>query len=142
MYNETVPDRVRLYSAPLCEAIDPGHPAHPHFAHRYARVLDVLTDELHSLQTQGLVRPDLNPRAEAARFIAPWDGPQLHAPYEGELHIPERLLHALDELFADSVSRERRAQLLTSAARARSRRESERQPPHHPARPVRSWFTS
>ncbi|MFF3788161.1 TetR/AcrR family transcriptional regulator [Streptomyces sp. NPDC001933] len=115
-YNETVPDRVRLYSALLCEAIDPGHPAHPHFAHRYARVLDALTDELHSLQAQGLVRPDLNPRAEAAWFIALWDGLQLHTPYEGELHIPERLLHALDELFADSVSHERRAQLLTPAA--------------------------
>ncbi|MFD7496259.1 TetR/AcrR family transcriptional regulator [Streptomyces sp. NPDC059832] len=116
VYNEAVPDRVRLYSALLCEAIDPGHPAHAHFARRYARVLDTLTDELRSLQTQRLIRPDLDPRAEAAWFTALWDGLQLHAPYEGELHIPERLLHAIDGLFADSVPLERRAQLLTTVA--------------------------
>ncbi|MFC9699375.1 TetR/AcrR family transcriptional regulator [Streptomyces sp. NPDC056943] len=116
VYNETVPDRVRLYSALLCESIDPAHPAHAHFASRYARVLDALTSELHSLQTQRLIRPDLNPRAEAAWFIALWDGLQLHASYESELHIPERLLHALDELFSDNVSHERRAQLLTTVA--------------------------
>jgi AcrR family transcriptional regulator len=116
VYNELVPDRVRLYSALLCEAIDPGHPAHGHFARRYARVLDTFTNELQSLQTQRLMRPDLNPRAEAAWATALWDGLQLHSPYMGELHIPQRLLRAFNELFADSVSHERRAQMLTTAA--------------------------
>ncbi|MFI6724125.1 TetR/AcrR family transcriptional regulator [Streptomyces sp. R-74717] len=112
-YNETVPEPVSLYSALLCEATSPGHPAHTYFADRYTRVLDTLTAELRSLQRQGFVRGDADLATEAAWFTALWDGLQLHTPYTGEGHIPQTLLHALNDLIADSVSPGDRSALLT-----------------------------
>lgn len=116
LYNNTVAERVALYSALLCEAIAPDHPAHFYFATRCTRVLDTFVGEFASLRKQGLIRPDVNVEHEAAWFIALWDGLRLRAPYTGERGIPERLLLALDDLFAGSVPGARRAQILAAHA--------------------------
>ncbi|GAA1383489.1 hypothetical protein GCM10009639_03860 [Kitasatospora putterlickiae] len=115
LHNEAHPEPVALYSAMLCEATDPGHPAHAFFATRYTRVLDTLSTEIASLQQRGFLHPGLDPETEAALLTALWDGLQLHARYLGDAGIPERLLRHLDNLIADSVPTDRRSDLLTRA---------------------------
>lgn len=112
VYNQQHPDRVALYSAILCEAANPAHPAHAFFATRYTRVLDTLVVQIRSLRDQGFFRPDVDAEAEAAWLTALWDGLQVHARFAAVADIPERLLRHVDTLISDAVPGARRAQLL------------------------------
>ncbi|MEU9094183.1 helix-turn-helix domain-containing protein [Streptomyces sp. NPDC048428] len=113
VHNDAHPEWTALYSALVCEATHPDHPAHAYFAARFTRVLDKFAGELRSLQAQGLLRPGLDVEQEAAWFTALWDGLQIHQPYGADSRIPERLLRSLDGLLADGVPAETRTALLT-----------------------------
>jgi AcrR family transcriptional regulator len=114
VHNEAHAERVAFYSAMLCEATSPAHPAYAFFATRYTRILDTLAAEIRSLQAQGLFEPVLDSETEAARLTALWDGLQIHARHvgTGDVNIPERLLRHLNGLIDERVPAQRRSDLL------------------------------
>ena len=99
LHNEEHPQLGRLFSTLVCEATDPGHPAHAYFAGRYARFHAELRAALASLVTEGLGRADLDVDLEAWTLIALWEGLGLRRFYrEDDTGIPERLRARVNSL--------------------------------------------
>lgn len=98
--NASVPGYLELFAALTGEASTPLHPAHALMRRRYAQLIGLSADIFHEAIQDGLVAPDRDPRAEAIRLAAAWDGLQLLTQY-----LPERVdvggaLDAHEELLA------------------------------------------
>lgn len=103
--NDSTPGLARVFSMLASEAIDPGHPAHSYFAHRYERVHHELEVVLTSLVASGRARSGFDPALEAWGIIALWDGLALRAFYrDAPGDLPERLLARIDSLLIVKVN--------------------------------------
>ncbi|MFB7882625.1 TetR/AcrR family transcriptional regulator [Microbacterium sp. NPDC056057] len=90
--NETVPGYLALFAALTGEASTPRHPAHEIMRDRYARLRELSADAIDEAITQDTVSADRDPRGEAVRIAAAWDGLQLLAQYlPAQVDIAETL---------------------------------------------------
>ncbi|MDR7184534.1 AcrR family transcriptional regulator [Microbacterium trichothecenolyticum] len=90
--NETVPGYLALFAALTGEASTPRHPAHDIMRDRYARLRELSADAIDEAITQDTVSADRDPRGEAVRIAAAWDGLQLLAQYlPAQVDIAETL---------------------------------------------------
>lgn len=84
--NETAPGYLALFAALTGEASTPRHPAHEIMRDRYARLRELSADAIDEAISQDTVSADRDPRGEAVRIAAAWDGLQLLAQY-----LPEQV---------------------------------------------------
>jgi len=84
--NARIPGYMALYAALNGEASTASHPAHELLRARYARLISLATEAIDDAIRHDVVSSDRDPRAEAIRVIAGWDGLQLLAQY-----LPERI---------------------------------------------------
>lgn len=99
-HNASVPGYLALFAALTGEASTANHPAHDLMRDRYARLIDLSADAIEEAIRHDVVAADRDPRGEAIRLAAIWDGLQLLAQY-----LPERVdvataLAAHEELLA------------------------------------------
>ena len=79
--NAEIPGYMPLYAALNGEASTANHPAHELLRARYARLISMSTEGIDDAIRHDVVSSDRDPRAEAIRVIAGWDGLQLLAQY-------------------------------------------------------------
>lgn len=84
--NETVPGYLALFAALMGEASTARHPAHDIMRARYARLRALSVDALEDATAHDAVAADRDPRGEAVRIAAAWDGLQLL-----EQYLPDRV---------------------------------------------------
>jgi AcrR family transcriptional regulator len=75
-HNESAPDRVRMFSMLLGEAIAPDHPAHGYFTDRYTGIRSRLIRHLSAAQVQGKLDSSADAGVLANLLIAVLDGLQ------------------------------------------------------------------
>lgn len=85
-HNEQIPGYMALYAALNGEASTATHPAHDLLRDRYARLIALASEAIDDAIRHDVVSSDRDPRGEAIRTIAGWDGLQLLAQY-----LPERI---------------------------------------------------
>ncbi len=76
------PGLVEVYAVLSCEAIPATHPAHAHFARRFARALDTFEALLRAAAAAGDLSAHRDPAHEAAWLLALWDGLQYRWLYD------------------------------------------------------------
>ncbi len=79
--NAEIPGYMALYAALNGEASTTSHPAHDLLHDRYARIISLSTAAIDDAIRHDAISSDRDPRAEAIRTIAGWDGLQLLAQY-------------------------------------------------------------
>lgn len=85
-HNAEIPGYMALYAALNGEASTATHPAHELLRERYARLISLSAETIDDAIRHDVVSSDRDPRAEAIRVIAGWDGVQLLTQY-----LPERI---------------------------------------------------
>lgn len=70
------PNRLRLHSYLLGEAVDPNHPAAEHYRAALGFSTTAFADMLRELQAQGQAHPGINPDTAARQIVAAWNGLQ------------------------------------------------------------------
>jgi AcrR family transcriptional regulator len=75
--NATTPGLVQLFTVLAAESIDPTHPAHEFFTHRYQMITSFLSDALAKAQAVGKIRKDICPKDLAVMIFALMDGLQV-----------------------------------------------------------------
>ncbi|WP_181158317.1 TetR/AcrR family transcriptional regulator [Microbacterium sp. MYb64] len=98
-FAETRPDVSRLYSALLCEAVDPSHPAHSFLQSRYLRVLNRFEEGIVSLLASGHIATRTTPRNLAIWLTACWDGLQVHRRYSPNIDVPGAIIQEFSHHF-------------------------------------------
>ena len=84
--NEQTRGYLALFAALTGEASSPAHPVHETMRERYARVTALATEAMEDAILHGTVSADRDPRGEAVRTTAAWDGLQLL-----EQYLPDRV---------------------------------------------------
>lgn len=80
-HNAGIPGYLALFSALNGEASTSSHPAHDRMRDRYERLVDLSSASIEEAALHGSVDPDRDPRGEAVRLAAAWDGLQLLEQY-------------------------------------------------------------
>jgi AcrR family transcriptional regulator len=75
--NTEQPELVRLFATLAAEAMQPEHPAHSFFVHRYRAVRDLIADAFANGQTVGEIHPSIDVDYAATVVIAIQDGLQV-----------------------------------------------------------------
>ena len=75
--NSGRPELVRLYTVTAAESLDPAHPAHDFFQHRYQRIRRVVAERIATDQEKGRLPRGLDPEDTAAELVALMDGLQM-----------------------------------------------------------------
>ncbi|WP_208104057.1 TetR/AcrR family transcriptional regulator [Modestobacter roseus] len=75
--NARRPELVRLYTVTAAESLDPAHPAHEFFQHRYQRIRRIMAERIAADQRKGRVDRALDPEHVATEVMAVMDGLQL-----------------------------------------------------------------
>ena len=126
---ETAPERaalgvrrtniVRLYTALLCEANQPGHPAREYFAARWHTGREISGRDIELLQERGEAAPLVDPDRAANWILAAWDGLQSHWLVDPSFDIDVELRMLIDVILG------RKSTTVPRRSRART------QPPVH-----------
>ncbi|KRA23704.1 hypothetical protein ASD65_04125 [Microbacterium sp. Root61] len=85
------PGLIELYAVLSCEGSIPGHPAHDFFARRFRVGRRYFTTLFRTLRDEGSLRPDREPRHEAAWLMATWDGLQIQWLYDPSIDVAQHL---------------------------------------------------
>jgi|SRR4051812_12437226 AcrR family transcriptional regulator len=93
------PGLTRLFVSAVAESLQPEHPTHEHFRHRYARGRDVLSEVIRRRQERGEVTDRHEPEAIAIALLALLAGLNLQQVLEPDIEHGPALDVILDLLF-------------------------------------------
>ncbi|MEN8242602.1 MAG: TetR/AcrR family transcriptional regulator [Chloroflexota bacterium] len=75
--NQEKPALIRLFTVLVAESIRPDHPSHDYFVDRYNYARQVYGDIFSRLQSEGQIKPDVDPDQIAILIMAIMDGLQI-----------------------------------------------------------------
>ena len=88
------PSLIGLQIALSAESTSMEHPAHAHFASRYALLREFVARRFRSLAAVGRVASDLSPEYQAASFVALADGLRLQWLFDKDQALPSHVLRS------------------------------------------------
>lgn len=101
------PGLIELYAVLSCEGVTAGHPAHDFFARRFHEGRRYLVSLFRGLRDEGSLRPDRDPRHEAAWLMATWDGLQMQWLYDPTIDVGDHLREHFRDLLMPEDERRR-----------------------------------
>ena len=75
-YNEDIPGVIELYTVLCAESLTEGHPGREYFADRFDRLRQSYARRFTELQSEGKLRPGVDPQLAATSLVGLWDGLQ------------------------------------------------------------------
>ncbi|WP_284984475.1 TetR/AcrR family transcriptional regulator [Arthrobacter sp. efr-133-TYG-118] len=104
--NARVPELIELRTIISAEATSPDHPAHAHYAKRYADFRRYIAETFESIKSAGELESPLDPIVLAEIFIGLIDGVQLQWLYDRSIDVEAAVLGFLATVCPATVERE------------------------------------
>ncbi|WP_061962733.1 TetR/AcrR family transcriptional regulator [Demequina aurantiaca] len=102
--NADAPGVVALFTTLSAEATSSDHPAHEYFVDRYADLRRIAVEATVKAETEGSLRPGVDPKSSAIRIIALMDGLQIQWLLDpGSVDMGEEIRQAVNDILVDPI---------------------------------------